>query len=148
MRLWKMEVTSSRDSQSLTEVTRFEQRDTSIFVNTIKWHHAKPQLLMVDPSFLTLWSFSESTAEVLGTVELNNRQDAGKRDWVASGACWDPHGMAACAVCSGCDLKVIDTRSFDISHQISGILTLCRLSLVVFRIIAYSSLLKTIGGAI
>lgn len=124
MRLWKMEVTSSRDSHSLTEVTHFEQRDTSIFVNTIKWHHTKPQLLMVDPSFLTLWSFSEVTAKVLGTVELNNHQDVCKSDWVASGACWDPHGMAACAASSGCDLKVIDTRSFDISHQISGLLML------------------------
>jgi hypothetical protein len=115
-----LEVSNARELQNLSEVTTFEQRDHSVFVNNIKWHHTKPQLLMTDPVFLTVWSFSESAAEVVGSVDLGSRLPANKGDWVAAGACWDPHSMASCATTSGCDLKIIDTRSFDISLEILG----------------------------
>ena len=115
------------DIQQLTTHAVFKQRDSGVFVNSIKWHHTKSQLLMVDPVFLTIWSLNEADTEILGNVDLTSNNDnknkndilQNKSDYVSGGACWDPHVSSSCAVASYSDVHIIDTRSFDITTTIS-----------------------------
>ena len=100
--LWKLnksEESNSRDLQPLLQVASFRQRDASVFVNCIKWHHTKAQLLMTDPIFLTIWSFTESATEVVGNLDLTRgASQVSKSDWVGGAASWDPHATGSCAI--------------------------------------------------
>ena len=113
------------DIQQLTTITEFKQRDSGVFINHIKWHHTKSQLLMMDPTFLTIWSLNEADTEILGNVDLrsnmneNNRNNlVSKDDYLGGAACWDPHVSSSCAVATYGDIHVIDTRSFDVTTSI------------------------------
>ena len=82
------------DIQQLTTITEFKQRDSGVFINHIKWHHTKSQLLMMDPTFLTIWSLNEADTEILGNVDLksnmneNNRNNLVSKDDYLGGASW------------------------------------------------------------
>lgn len=95
-----------------------------MFVNHIRWHHTKSQLLMVDPVFLTIWSLNEADTEILGNIDLttnsnNNSMLQNKSDYVGGAACWDPHVSSSCAVATYGDVRLVDTRSFDVTTTIS-----------------------------
>ena len=122
-----MAESNTHDIQQLTTKAVFKQRDSGVFVNNIKWHHTKSQLLMVDPAFLTIWSLNEADTEILGNVDLTSSSSenvkdsiqARKGDYIGSSACWDPHVSSSCAVATHDNVCIIDTRSFDVSTTIS-----------------------------
>ena len=110
VRLWKLASAhvDSRDIQQLNQTASFKQRDSAVFVNCVKWHNlgSKPQVLMIDPVFLTLWTISEAETKSLGNVDLSKGSaQVTNGEYVGSAASWDPHSPNSCAATSGRDLR-------------------------------------------
>jgi hypothetical protein len=50
--------------QDIEEVARFSLRDSSVFVQNIKWHQTKDNILTCDSKEITLWSLTNSSVQV------------------------------------------------------------------------------------
>jgi len=77
---------------------------------------------MSDPTLLSIWSFSDSTTESIGSIDLLRKSKFNKNDFVPGSACWDPHAMTSCAVGVETDIRIIDSRSLDVTLSIHGTL--------------------------
>lgn len=109
----------NRDPLDLEKISVFQFKDSSTFAHTVKWHGIRDSVLTVDPKQLCTWSIGESAIQQLSKFSLpSSSSNVNVGDWVSGGAAWDPHNQQTCAVASGSDLRLLDTRTMEASAHV------------------------------
>eukprot|EP01041_Mallomonas_annulata_P000521 gene521-997_t len=111
----------NREPLELEKVSAFQFKDSSTFVHTVKWHGLRDYVLTVDPKTLSTWSIGEGSLQLISKLNItssssssHSNSNANVGDWTSGGAAWDPHNQQTCALVTGPDLRLVDTRRPDL----------------------------------
>lgn len=107
-----------RDPLELDKLAAFNLKDPTAFVHSIKWHAVRDSVLTLDPKMLTSWSVGDGSVQQVSKLSIGSPQGSNINEWSNGSVAWDPHNQMTCAAVSGTDLRVIDTRSMEVSAMV------------------------------
>lgn len=106
---------SNAEVVSAERISSFQLSNT-VFVNDIRWHNSKEQILTSDPNNATLWAFRDGHVDEVSSLEIDSNGVSSQ--WCGGGVAWDPHSATSAAAAVGTQLFLFDTRKMTISTHI------------------------------